>query len=114
MPLQFDETASQEPQRPPLAPLGRIALRERDNVPLQLLLELVRDSGPGSGVEGGLEALFDKPLPHPFHSSRADVQRLHNLLVGTPETLRAGIGHKQNASVVQSAGRCLPDRNQPS
>jgi hypothetical protein len=72
----------------------------------------VWDSGPGLGVESGLETFFDKPLPHSFHGSRSDVQCLHNLLVGTPETLRAGIGQKQNAGVVQSAGCCLPDRHQ--
>ncbi len=67
---------------------GRVALCERDNVLLQVLLELVWHSGPRSGGESGLEALFDKPLPHPFHSSRPDIQCLHNLFVGTAETLR--------------------------
>jgi hypothetical protein len=93
--------------------LGWVATRQAHQGLLDISLDFdfVWARGLGLGVDGGVDALRDKPFADPFHTPETGAQGQDDL--GIPiRQLVGGIGQQKHTSVGQLAGSRSADRNQ--
>jgi hypothetical protein len=111
---KHDQLVGQQLQGPAAAPFGRVAARQPDQLLLDvpLDLDLGRSGRLGPGVEGGLEALSDQSLAHPFDRPHAGAEDVDDVRVSSL-LARGGIRQQEDAGVGQPAGRPLTYGDQP-
>jgi len=112
-PSQLHQSVRQQLERPTAAAFGHLRARQRDQPGLAVAVEraLVHATA-GAAVQGRLEAVLDKLLPHPLDRRPTDHDRGGDLLITQRRPTVADVGLQQNPCPHQLLRRRFARRNQ--